>query len=228
MHLIEIILNDLMDNNISLTVPLSKTKVLATRIKNEDLLSWVNKELGGYGPDDDVPTYRITKGNLKGDFVFGNNIGTNVPIGLDMTSERNRQVHNAHFKESISQLENLSKSKSPLLKYEFYSDVTRSIERLLQGVNGPHFQLFSAWLAVSTGFATEILSSVHNSLLTFILALETEFGLEVEINTLKSHNEFITNYVITTIHNNGDGNVTNTGSDNHIEAKIAIKKNTKN
>jgi hypothetical protein len=227
MHLIGVILNDLMDNNISLTVPLSKTKVLATRINNQDLLAWVNKELGGYGTDDSVPRYRITQGKLKGDFLYGNRQGTNIPITLETNNKTHQRIHTAHFKESVAQLENLSKSESRMLKYEFHSPLTRSIEKLLQEVNGPYFQLFSAGLAIPTGFVREILSSIHSRLLDLILALETEFGVEAEISTLKSNNDFITNYVITTINNNGDGNVTNTGANTNLNAKISISKGDK-
>src|ERR1700761_5582674 len=227
MHLIEVILNDLMDNNISLTVPLSKTKVLATRINNQDLLAWVNKELSGYGTDDSVPVYRITQGKLKGDFLYGNRQGNNIPITLETSEKTYQRIHTAHFKESVSQLENLSKSESRMLKYEFHSPLTRSIERLLQEVNGPYFQLFSAGLSIPTGFVREILSSIHSRLLDLILTLETEFGIEAEISTLKSNNDFITNYVTTTINNNGDGNVTNTAANTNIVAKISILKGDK-
>ena len=227
MHLIEVILNDLMDNNVSLTVPLSKTKVLATRISNKDLLAWVNKELGGYDTDDSVPNYRITQGKLKGDFLYGNKQGTNFPITLETSEKTYQRVHTAHFKESVSQLESLSKSESRMLKYEFHAPLTRSIEKLLQEVNGPYFQLFSAGLSIPTGFVREILSSIHSRLLDLILALETEFGLEAEISRLKSNNDFITNYVTTTINNLGDGNVTNTGANANVDAEISILKGDK-
>ncbi|HXA14796.1 MAG TPA: hypothetical protein VNW23_06675 [Opitutaceae bacterium] len=39
-------------------VLLRKCRVLAARIGNQDLKMWVQRELDGYGNDDDLPDYR--------------------------------------------------------------------------------------------------------------------------------------------------------------------------
>ncbi|MFN9898037.1 MAG: hypothetical protein ACK55Z_04405, partial [bacterium] len=60
------IIDTLSDDTKSLTTPLLKVKVLATRIGNESLLKWVNNELDGYKTSDSVPEYRKAKGNPRG------------------------------------------------------------------------------------------------------------------------------------------------------------------
>jgi AbiTii len=58
------------DNQIPLTGVLRKCLVLAYSLKNERLKTWVEKELNGYRPDDELPAYRVaypvSKGHLFG------------------------------------------------------------------------------------------------------------------------------------------------------------------
>ena len=64
MKLIGDIINELVDSDKSIASPLLKTKVLASRLKNNDLLTWVNSELSGY--INDVPNYRIFGCSITG------------------------------------------------------------------------------------------------------------------------------------------------------------------
>jgi len=80
MKLLESIINDLVVTDVSLSDPLLKTKVLATRIQNTQLLDWVESELSGYRDKEDLPPYRRSKGILKGNFVNGYKQYTNVDI----------------------------------------------------------------------------------------------------------------------------------------------------
>jgi hypothetical protein len=52
-----------------LGVLLRKCLILATRLKNNALREWSNKELNGYSNDDALPEYRTFKAHSKGHFV---------------------------------------------------------------------------------------------------------------------------------------------------------------
>jgi len=80
--LAETIINELTSTNISLSSPLLKTKVLAYRIKNQELLNWTNHELVGYPILDQVPNYRKTTGDIYADYVKGNLLATDQFIDL--------------------------------------------------------------------------------------------------------------------------------------------------
>ena len=58
MTIIEQIIEELSDSSKSLTNPLLKARVIASRIGNHGLEKWVNDELAGYGADN-LPNYRI-------------------------------------------------------------------------------------------------------------------------------------------------------------------------
>jgi len=228
MQLIETIINDLMDRQISLTNALSKTKVLATRINNEQLLKWVDLEMGGYNGKESVPVYRMIKGKLVADFINGYQQASNFPISLNLNNSKlQKKLDTAYFTDSIAHLESMAKGKTKMLKYEFTNDQRAIIEQALRNYNAPNFQLLSVGISLPVGAVYEILSTVHKRLLDFMLQLEKEFGLEAPINTLKSNNEIITNYMTTTINNTGDGNVINTGESSTIHANIQIAKGDK-
>ena len=64
------LLDDIIDlatnTNQSISVLLRKCIVLAHQIKNDRLKTWANKELNGYGEDDELPEYRVIPASAKG------------------------------------------------------------------------------------------------------------------------------------------------------------------
>ncbi|MBK7490043.1 MAG: hypothetical protein IPI74_09620 [Bacteroidales bacterium] len=65
MKLINDIINELIDTEKSIVSPLLKTKVLASRLGNDVLLTWVSNELKGYENKDELPDYRKFKEILQ-------------------------------------------------------------------------------------------------------------------------------------------------------------------
>lgn len=60
--LINDIAQNLVEQNGSVESALLKTKVLAYKIKNDNLINWVNGELNGYNNIKELPEYRIFTG----------------------------------------------------------------------------------------------------------------------------------------------------------------------
>ena len=58
MKIIDDLITELTNNNISLTNILIKTKVLAHKLKNDELKTWIDSEQNGYSSNN-VPEYRI-------------------------------------------------------------------------------------------------------------------------------------------------------------------------
>lgn len=74
----------------------------------------------------------------------------------------------------------------------------------------------------------DVLSKVRNSLLDFMLKIDSEFGNISEIEELKTKkNEISTIMSQTIINNSGDGNILNTGDAAKIDATITITKGNK-
>jgi len=232
MKLISDILNDLVNDQISLSVALNKTKVLATRIDNQALLNWVNSELKGYPNFDSVPDYRSTQGTVIGDFTNGRQHVTNYPLPLpELGDDMDEKIRQFRTVDSVTTLEAffdipVTENRDSLV-FPFPEGMRSSLEDILRNSNGPYFQLINVGIKVPFHFATSVLASVKDKLLEFMLALEKEFGIESEISDLQGNNAKINYIMNNTITNNGDGNVVNTGANATVTANITITKGNK-
>jgi hypothetical protein len=82
--MIKEIIDLLSDDEKSLSTPLLKTQVFASRLGNENLYAWVTKELNGFGINDEVPEYRIAKANPMGTISQGYQYeqNTTLPVSI--------------------------------------------------------------------------------------------------------------------------------------------------
>lgn len=232
MELISQIINNLIDDNCSLESALLKTKVLATRIGNENLLKWSNFELSGYENELDLPEYRKNIWNaLKGNIISGNAFSghwnlTDVEIptlGIDRELEDN--LRTTDFYENITSLDKLSQS-TETLGSPVRAEVLFVLQKNLRKMGNPEASIISCNKIIPQANLTAILSSVRNKLLDFMLILEKEFGTITEITDLKLKNKEITQIMNHTIINtSGDGNSINTGNNSTISNSSTVTKN---
>lgn len=231
MKLISDIINDLVNDHISLTVALNKTKILASRIGNAALLNWVNCELSGYPSFDSIPDYRKTIGNLKGEVIKAGFHANNYPLQFDFGEKLNKLMTEFKTTDSISTIESFvgaaGKENNASLVFQYPDHLRVSLEEMMQEVNGRFFRLLSVGISVPLHFANGLIASVKNKLMDFMLELEREFGMESDIAEFKANTTKINYIMKNTINNNGDGNVVNTGSNSTINATINITKGNK-
>lgn len=228
MELISQIINDLLDDQKSLSSALLKTKVLARRIQNDELLNWVNNELVGYKNFEHLPDYRKEIFNgLKGNFINGPKKYTNVQIptsGLDTKFEA--KLRATEFFDSVTSLESLRLEDSSVLYSPLSAEITALIEENWRSMGNPYLQLFSANKVIPKTSIVEILSNIRSKLLDFMLEFDGKFGDLTEINDLRMKKDEISSIVNNTIIN-GDGNVLNTGNNSTIKNSITVNKYNK-
>lgn len=230
MKLINDIINELIDTEKSISSPLLKTKVLASRLQNEVLLNWVSSELKGYDRSDELPDYRKFKGNIVGTFIAGSQQYNSQPvpiIGLDKKFQAS--LTNMDFFDSVSSLENLKREDGRgKLEHTFPAEITGLIEQNWRKMGNPYLQLVNCKRWIAGNVVEGILACVRNNLLDFMLKIDSEFGNITEIEELKTKKEAIATIMNQTIINNtGDGNVLNTGEKVNISANINITKGSK-
>ncbi len=230
MKLLSDIINELIDTDKTIGSPMLKTKVLAVRIQNQELLNWVNNELKGYDLSQDLPQYRIYKCHVTGTFTNGSMKYTEVPIatkGLPQGILRNLDF--MRFEQSITTLErHLDKNTSGSLDQKLPAELNSTIEENIREMGNPFYHLVSARKTLSISAVNEIVSVVRNKLLDFVLKLDEEFGNITEINDLKSKSKQIQSMVHNTIiTSSGEGNIINTGENARIKASINISKGNK-
>lgn len=227
MELVTTIINELTDINISLTAPLLKTKVLANRMQNHELLQWVNNELAGYTDLKALPDYRKTTGDIYGDYLNGRWNVKNQAIPLPkFEKEVSKNLYSIDLCQSIQTLESFNTEGESYIAEFFSGEQKRILQEYLESQN-PHLQIFNLYRKTPSNFILDILSNVRNKLLDFMLRIEQEYEHVSEIKQLRLYNENITKIMHTTINNNGDGNVVNTGNNASLHMVININKGDK-
>lgn len=173
MNLLRDIQKDAIDNNASLESLLRKCRVLASRLKNDELKLWSQRELDGYFGDEDVPVYRQIVGQGCGHFSgpFGSGI-RNAPIADSLIPKKIRdQLIRIRMRESVAAIEHLlSSSTDKTLQYEWPGDAAR-----IFGAEIYENQiLVQGWTKVPLSFCAGILSTVRNRILNFALEIEAQ------------------------------------------------------
>lgn len=225
MKLISDIINELVNAEISLQSPLLKTKVLASRLKNMELLQWVDSELNGYRSDDQLPRYRIYESTIVCSWANGNRM-TGITQGQNMYLQTRgySKVLDDYFStfpfhDSISTLESFKSNKdNTTLSIPLSLNYCGILAEKIQKQGNYLFAIISASKTISATIVETILSVVRSKLLDFMLKLDEEFGHVTDLTDLNDKNKM--NKVINTIMNNniitGNGNVLNNGNNNEI------------
>ncbi len=228
MNILTEIINLLTDNSNQITSSLLKIKVLASRLRNENLLNWIEKELSGYNSKDQLPEYRIYGCILVGSYINGRAKATNHVLSTTGLPDFIKEyLDKFKFYESISVLESYIKEGNSL-KAAVPSDVLDVITHNYQESGNPYISVFAAHKQVGVGAVEQAISEIRNKTLDLMLKLEEEFGMEININDLISKKEKVNNIINNTMNqtiiNEGDGNVINTGNESTVEVNVKIEK----
>lgn len=220
-------ISDLIDSEKSITSPLLATKVLATKLRNNELLEWVNNELNGYSKD--LPPYRRCVGAVTGNYINGTYQFNNQPFQTDLVPENVQDWFTyVDFYQGISTLESLERqSNSGRIEVPLSAQMIAMLEESIKIHGNPHLQILRATKWTSVNMITQILAIVRNKLLEFMLKLEDEFGDQAEIKDLQKSNGKIKTIMYQTIITNGNGNILNTGSNVDVSANVTVKKGEK-
>ena len=95
--------------------------IIATKLKNEDIKKWLNKELYGYGVDDEIPKYRMVPMNVK----FFNTYYGWCPFIIN-NSNYNKVLSEMPLRQRIAEIDEMSKSSN-----EIHFDVPTTIKNEL-------------------------------------------------------------------------------------------------
>lgn len=226
MELISVIINELTNIDIPLASPLLKTKVLASRMGNPNLLNWVNSELNGYEEDGTLPDYRVEYGVLMGNYIQNGYKVSNAQIPVPNISKEFKEIYSKiESRDSIKAIEDMVGKKN--LAFSVSNDRKAFLENEIRNSGNHRFQIINLHIQIPVNFQSNIVSNVRSRLLEFTLQLEQEFGYEVDISTLQINVHTINHIMNTTIINSGDGAIVNNGNENTISAGIDIKKGDK-
>lgn len=218
-ELAENILTDLMNNG-SLSDILLKTKIFATKRGDNELISWISKELDGYGSEK-PPKYRILNCGLTVDVFIPLRGTTCIDFPIDRINDdtiRNR-LSSIAFLNPITEIENLCKDDSNygLVKMKVPVDVYSFMSRFING------QIQDVYQYVTTAAVLQILTSVKSLLIDFLLKVSDEEQINFNSFIQTKPNMITINAGIV---NTGSGDVNAQGSTNVVgDNNIIIEDN---
>ncbi len=239
--IIEEVIKDLVDNKTPLESALLKLQYFAEITSNRELLNYVHSELNGYAVKIDIPDYRKAVSIIQVDFQFGeiqhnNNI---LPVEL-LTQEAKEAFKYFRLHEPVSVLEQMRPSNEnendssqhlvttlPMTLIHLFQKPTESLYK------NPYYkaEVFAVRLLANRNIILSALTTIRSKLLSFCIQIGKTFGYKIEIESFNksnsSNNEKIVHIMNTTINNQGDGNVINTGDNSSISASISIEKGNK-
>ena len=172
MSLLEQIQNDAVDSRSDLASLLRRCKILAARLGNKNLEEWLVWESNGYPRDVELPDYRVRSIQLKGHFAgpFGSGI-RNATIPSGCLPEQLRETFTQfRCRRSVACIEQLLKDKkSNSLGIPFDNLAALLGEQVYEDQN-----CYAAWGELDAGQLVEVLNTVRNRILDFVLAIWKE------------------------------------------------------
>ncbi len=171
MDLIVSLQNDILEQNIELSSILRKAKVLASALNNREIKTWVDHELNGYQNEEELPEYRKFSAFNRGDFQSPNSILRNYPISIinipNETFRNALQENNIPF--GVKTLETTLKRGEKEFKRKWSAELIEYYNRCFGST------CIDAWKAIPIGQYDQILDSIRNRLLDFLLELQEKY-----------------------------------------------------
>lgn len=170
MNLVGELIDDIVNPQISLSSILRKAKVLASSLRNEEFKKWIDNELNGYNNGEEIPDYRQFNGVNYGDFFgpFGAEL-RNAPIHTLILPEKARKyAEELHVPGGVRSLESLIESDSTTFQMGWPVNLVAIISDLIY----EDYRCMRAWKSLERNEVDQILDTVRNRLLDFILELQ--------------------------------------------------------
>jgi hypothetical protein len=187
MKLVQEIIDLLSSDVPNLNNALFKTKVLMHRMGEKELIGWIDAELKGYSPADELPEYRVIEITVLGNISNRAYRYTEQPLPLRHLSEKLRtNLETTYLRQSIAVIEGYAKDDSNLaitIAPELYSKLSEAF--------GGGYSIERAWGKHSSGAMLQVVNEVRSRLLDFVLELSEKLPDEVNMEDMKEKSKEI-------------------------------------
>lgn len=185
MKLIEQLRNDTLDESVSLSSALRKSKVLASVLRNDELRRWVNGELDGYPEKNDLPDYRVQRIQSIGTFSgsFGRIVQNATIPTFSLEGALKEFAEMLYIVQGVRELEEWTTGKDSNIQLLWPAEALALYNREAHrtGMIDSDFALIEARRMLSVAVVKGILDTVRNRLLDFVLQLQ-----EIDPNVIES------------------------------------------
>lgn len=181
MRLVNEIIDLLSSSTPNLENALFKAQVLAHKLGEGSLKSWVDSELKGYAESSELPSYRILDVTVMGSFSNGVYRYPEQPLPIMNIDERlRRKLQVRQLFESVVVIDKWSKSESDLsivIAPEFYHELSKGL--------GGGYTVDRAWGKNSVGAMLQVVVEVRSRLLELALQIADRIPREPELAEIK-------------------------------------------
>lgn len=174
----------LSDEKASLNQALLKTKVLMHKLGQQDLMTWVNDEINGYGEGKEVPQYRIVDAKVVGNICNGGwrHSNTLLPI-RHLPNHILEYLEKEKLRHALSVLEQFAdKQPSGKLIHQIPPEHNASLGESL----GNGYWVETAWGQIEPSQVVQVLTEIRSRLLDFVLELQSKLAEDVTDVSLKN------------------------------------------
>lgn len=160
---------DIISSNSKISDILRKSKVFAAEVGDKNFMIWVDQELSGYRNNSDLPEYRRVSFESYGNFIGAVMKADHLSIPKTLI---HKHIGNPCFIdnglwEGIASLEALA-AEGKTLSRKWPADAIA----LMQGSVYQGMNMYAAWQDVPSSAVINVIDSIKNRLLNFILDLE--------------------------------------------------------
>jgi hypothetical protein len=177
MNALEQIIEELYNDQRSLEGPLLKTKVLASRIKNDEIKDWASRELIGYRDGRELPSYRFVRPVYEWQI---RQRGEELPPAAVPRMLFDEEIRELYFRgrmdQAVKVLESLTSRTDGdgILRKDYAADICQFLTRKIK--NNAQLNIWILRLVSLTDISevVQVLSMIRSTLLDFILGLESD------------------------------------------------------
>jgi len=226
MNLIDQIIEELMDASKSLAGSLLKTKVLASRIKDQEIVDWADKEMAGYrGPDDQLPDYRHCRAVYWGIMQQRGIAMPEGPIPLMIfDDETKKRFFTPHIEQSVPAIESFINrgAEGGTIRKQYAADICQFLTTRIVNENKTGLRIVTLTSIIDVSEFIQVLSVIRAKLLDFMLKVESEVPAlakpQHQIQPLPAEEKSkVSNIFYSVINISGDNNTVAAGNQNDIK-----------
>ncbi|GLZ16241.1 hypothetical protein Acsp04_64760 [Actinomadura sp. NBRC 104425] len=180
---------DVLNGDVPIQDALRKVVILGGCSGSSELREWANKELRGYGPEDDVPEYRTLGASLRIDAIVGPRIVRSQPIDPSALPEpiRDQIAESVTLRMPIAEIEKTARDAEGDVHLTFGNSV--AVAELMNRENGdPYQQIISIYWRVSRSSMAAIGDQVRTVLAEFVAELSQSMPPGQEIPSAQQAN----------------------------------------
>lgn len=209
------LINDLTYDKITLGQGLTRAKIIAYKVNNDDFKNWIGKELNGYEINDNLPEYRVIPCDI---FAVLEGYGSRKTVPFDLTNldgDLDGQIYKMHTRQSVATIEEAIKDTKEQYGYE---EFPMQMVHMLREMSDNKF-IVSVKRRIQLSQAAHILNLIKQKLIDTLLELNTAFPNLQDDYQNTAENEAKTSTIINN-HIYGDNSSSNIGVGDKITQSV--------